>query len=238
MYFNIRTIHPAFRTPVISGQNYGEDVTVYAHQGAGGYGIMFGIILAFSLTFPGAVLSSSFLPGYRVPLIGVSLVLLLAVVSPLFLLVANYTDPYFYGNCTEAIESVVNCSQYDFDFGNANNTFVQCVGLELTSPEIYCLQTQASILPQIGLFHTLSLSLMSSVVFYSEPADFATEVFVPNLVAAGASCSGTSCSFAFARELYQQSIGFMCLGAVLLLILGVAISYVALYPAPILIRLR
>lgn len=39
------------------GQYDGEDVTIYAHQKAGGYGMMFGIILVFSLTFPGAVLS-------------------------------------------------------------------------------------------------------------------------------------------------------------------------------------
>jgi hypothetical protein len=50
-------VHPAFKNLVLSGQYNGEEVNVYAHQGAGGYGMMFGIILVFSLTFPGAVLS-------------------------------------------------------------------------------------------------------------------------------------------------------------------------------------
>jgi hypothetical protein len=65
-------------------------VTVYAHQGSCGYGIIFVIILAFSMTFPGAVMSTSFLPGQRlVPLIGVSLLLLVACLSPFILLVQS-----------------------------------------------------------------------------------------------------------------------------------------------------
>jgi hypothetical protein len=56
-FFLFRTVHPASRVQVISGLYDGEEVTVYAHQGSGGYGMMLGIILVFSLTMPGAVLS-------------------------------------------------------------------------------------------------------------------------------------------------------------------------------------
>lgn len=180
---------------------------------------------------------SSFLPGYKVPMIGVSMIMLVACVSPFILTVAKSVDPYFIGNCTEAIMNDTSCSQFSFDLDNANSTFVECVGQELlaTNLLIFCLPTEASILPQIGLFHTLSLSLMSSVVFYSEPANYATEVFVPNLKA---SCSGNSCAFDYVRTVYGSSLGYMFLGAVLLLVLGISISYIAIYPIPILIRLR
>ena len=40
-----------------AGSYKGEDVTLYAHQAAGGYGMILGIVIMFSLTLPGAVLS-------------------------------------------------------------------------------------------------------------------------------------------------------------------------------------
>jgi hypothetical protein len=164
------------------------------------------------------------------------MVLILACISPFIVLVGMYSDPYLIGNCTETIESQTQCSQYSFNLENVNNTFVECIGIDLTSTEILCIQSAASILPQLGLFHTLSLSLMSSVVFYSEPAEFASEIFVPSLE--GASCVGTSCSFMFARGLLMKSLGFMLLGACLLLILGSFAAYITLYPCSILIWLR
>ena len=158
---NNSTVHPSWRNAVLSGQHNGEDVTIYAHQGASGYGLIFAIIVVFSLSMPGAVLSSSFLPGYRVPLLAVSLLLLVACVSPLILIATKLNDTKFFENCAVQQANQFNtCSQYSFDLDNVNSTFVECVGLEIASPQVLCLAAttvHASILPQVGLFYTLTL---------------------------------------------------------------------------------
>lgn len=71
---------------------------------------------------------------------------------------------------------------------------------------------------------------MSNVVFYSEPSYYAQEVFIPGLQ--GASCAGNSCSFMRVRQLFGQSLGYMFLGSVLLLILGLAVARIVLHPLP------
>ena len=158
---NCRTIHPSWRTTVLSGQHNGEDVTVYAHPGASGYGLVFAIIVVFSLSSPGTVLSSSFLPGYRIPLLAISLLLLVACISPLILIATKLNDAEFFENCAVRQMKEINaCSQYSFDLDNVNSTFVECVGLEIASPQVLCLAAStahASILPQFGLFYTLTL---------------------------------------------------------------------------------
>ena len=72
---------------------------------------------------------------------------------------------------------------------------------------------------------------MSNIVFYSEPSYYAQEVFIPGLQ--GASCAGNSCSFMRVRQIFGQSLGYMFLGSVLLLILGFAVARIVLYPLPI-----
>ena len=63
LYF--RVLGPNKRNQVLSGIYNGEEVSVYAHFSSGGYAMIMGIILAFSLTVPGAVLSSAFYPASR-----------------------------------------------------------------------------------------------------------------------------------------------------------------------------
>ena len=54
----------------------------------------------------------------------------------------------------------------------------------------------------------------------------------------GASCSGNRCKFEYARVLYAKSIGYMILGAFLLLILGVGMTTVMVYPTTFILRAR
>ena len=71
---------------------------------------------------------------------------------------------------------------------------------------------------------------MSNIVFYSEPSYYAQEVFIPGLQ--GASCAGNSCSFMRVRQIFGQSLGYMFLGSVLLLIFGFTVARIVLYPLP------
>lgn len=231
-------VSPYSRQQVLSGIYDGDEVSVYAHSASGGYSMILGIILTFSLTFPGAVLSSAFLPGFKLSLVGVSLVLLAACVSPVILYATNAIDPYqrFLGNCTEYIQSEDLLSAFTLD--NVNGDFVELVGFgKIADPFIYCTPAYAAILPQMGLFQTLALTLQSDIVFYSEPEEYA-EQFITKLVEGGASCSGNHCKFEYARQLYGQNLGWMVLGAILLLIFGVGIATVMIYPTACMIRAR
>lgn len=221
-----------------AGSYKGEDVTLYAHQAAGGYGMILGIVIMFSLTLPGAVLSSSFLPGYKLPLVAISILVLAACVSPgiLYVMNVNDRDGYFIGNCTESIENIYNCSEHMFTLDNITDDFVRCVGWQINDKGIYCSPTHASILPQIGLFQTLSFTLMADVVFFSEPEGYVSEVLMPNMK--GASCSGNTCGFSFARQAYGKTLGYMILGAVLLLIMGIIMAYLLVYPFGFVLRAR
>merc|ERR1712013_865215 len=144
-----------------------------------------------------------------------------------------------FGNCTEQILGVVNCTESTFTLDSANGDFVECVGFaELVERgPIYCTPAHAGILPQMGLFQTLALTLLSDIVFYSEPEEYVEE-FTAKLVEGGASCSGSRCKFAYARQLYGENIGFMILGAILLMILGVVMATVLMYPKSWMVRAR
>lgn len=227
-------LHPSDREEVLSGiSSDGNQVSVFAHVAAGNYGMIFGIICIFSLTLPGAVLSSAFLPGHKISLIGVSFVLLAACVSPLILYIAQLLDPFFFVGCTKYIQSSSLESQFTLD--NANKEFVELIGLRMSDPYLYCTPSYVSILPQMGLFNTLSLTLMSDIVFYSEPEDYANE-FIAKLVEGGASCSGNRCKFDYARQLYGKNLGYMVLGAIILTILGLLMATFMIYPSPCMIR--
>jgi len=154
-------------------------------------------------------------------------------------------DPYFIGNCTEFTETAESCSESSFTLDNANADFVECVGWGqvgdigdgLIRALTYCTPAHAAILPQMGLFQTLALILQSDIVFYSEPEEYAQQ-FVRKLVEGGASCSGNRCKFGYARQLYAKNIGFMILGAILLLILGVVMATIMIYPSKWMIQAR
>ena len=123
-------VNPRSRNQVLSGLDAdGNEVSVYAHSAPGGYGLVLAIIIVFSLTLPGAVLSSAFLPGFKLSLVGISLVVLAACASPGFLHLGYNLDENWLGNCTESFfQNHVNCSDTVFTLDNANADFVDCVG--------------------------------------------------------------------------------------------------------------
>mmetsp|Transcript_22129 Transcript_22129/g.48128 ORF Transcript_22129/g.48128 Transcript_22129/m.48128 type:complete len:1680 (-) Transcript_22129:165-5204(-) len=224
-------------TRVLSGIYDGnQEVSIFANFSSGGYGMVFGIICVFSLTLPGAVLSSAFLPGFKISLVGVSLVLLAACATPAIFYTVKMMDPIFLLGCTKNIQSNANL-ETEFTFDNANGDFVEQVGFLITDPMIYCTPAHVSILPQMGLFQTLALTLMSDIVFYSEPKEY-VDKFTAKLVEGGASCSGNNCKFDYARQAYGKNLGYMFLGAILLVILGVVMATVMIYPSTWIIRGR
>lgn len=226
----------------------GEEVTVSAHTGTGGYQFIFGIIVIFTLTAPGSVLSSAFLPGYKLPLMCISIILLAACAAPAILMTTQMVDPYFMTNCTDYTDSIINCTD---EFGyfplsmsvsniSKNSAhFTECVGWRVSSPAIWCSSPAASLLPQFGLFQSLALTLVSNIVFTSEPnKGYAAEVFVPSLSAGGSSCSGNTCNFSFTRNMFGQSLGYMLLGGIILLVLGIGIVAVSVFPPRFMINLK
>ena len=235
-------ISPYDRNSILSGTSNGTDVTIYAYLGSGGYGMIFGIILVFSLTFPGAVLSTAFLPGFKISLVGISLVLLTACISPLILYTTNWAveQQYFLGNCTDYAEIALPERSFTFDNVTSNkfdDDLVDWLGMRITDPFLLCTPPTVSILPQMGLFQTLALTLISDIVFYSEPPEYAKE-FTTKLKEEGHSCSGTSCKFVYARSLYGKNLGYMFLGAILLLILGLLMATLWMYPSSWIIRTK
>ena len=108
------------------------------------------------------------------------------------------------------------------------------VGFEMTSsrnPFAFCATpTTTSILPQFGVFNALSYMLVSDIVFVSNPPEYALDTFIPLLEAAGATCSGARCQFNYSRELFKESLGWMALGALLLLLLGISIASIMIFP--------
>jgi len=230
---------------IFSTQYEGERVSVSAHTGPAGYGFVFGIIVIFTLTAPGSVLSSAFLPGYKMPLMCISIILLAACVAPAILMTTQSFDPYFLLNCTDYTESITNCAA---GFGgmlvsdvaaNSANDFVECAGWRVGNPIVLCSSTAASILPQFGLFQSLALTLMSNVVFTSAPnKSYAADVLIPSLSAGGASCTGNSCNFSFVRNMYGESLGYMVLGGICLLVLGIGIVCVSVFPPRFMINMK
>lgn len=189
-----------------------------------------------------AVFSSAFLPGFRLSLVGVSVVLLAACASP-GILHAIYTFQYlseYYGHSTESVcvfNNQNSCYESEFTIENANGGFVEYVGWLMTNPFVACTPAYAGILPQIGLFQTLALTLMSDIVFYSEPEEYVGK-FTAELVKRGASCLGSRCKFQHARKLYGKNLGFMFVGAVLLMDIGLVVATVMLYPSAWVIHAR
>ena len=151
-------------------------------------------------------------------------------------------DPNYFAESTKCFASMaesLNCQDIsslspDNIDGMDLDNFVECLGLTMSSsnnPLLFCsAPTITSILPQFGAFNALSYMLVSDIVFVSNPPEYAVDTFIPMLKAAGASCSGSRCRFNQSRELFKESLGWMALGAVLLLLLGVLIASIMVFP--------
>mmetsp|Transcript_24881 Transcript_24881/g.56295 ORF Transcript_24881/g.56295 Transcript_24881/m.56295 type:complete len:1783 (-) Transcript_24881:57-5405(-) len=217
-------------------------IALNAFYAPGGFVMMFGVIVLFSLSAPGAVLSIGFLPGHRMTLVLVTFVILAICSAPSFLHISYLTDTTFmaeYTKCSMSMIETLKCQDIrslspDNIDGLDLENFVECLGYELTAsynPFLFCATpTITSILPQFGAFNALSYMLVSDIVFISDPPEYAVDTFIPLLEAAGASCSGARCRFNYSRELFKESLGWMALGSVLLLLLGVSIASIMVFP--------
>ena len=226
---------------VLAGTYNGDAVSVYAHPASGGYAMLLGIMVIFSLTTPGAVLSSAFFPGFKISLILITMVLLAACVSPMIYYIFGYFSVYWTNSDTHLRDCLTNIPRIDNSttINNAGSNFVELVGWAITDQALLCTPAKISILPQIGLFQTLALSFFSEIVFFSEPAEYA-EQFINQLIEGGASCSSktSQCTFKYATLLYGKNLGFMFIGAVLLTIIGFVMAKLTIYPTTPVIRFK
>lgn len=219
----------------------GEQVELYAAPTSGSYGRIFGAIALFSLTMPGAVLSSSYVPGFKFALILIVFVALVASVVPLV---------FYFGAGGQDYEELAQCASnicglaYPSSLGSDNldstaEEFLNCIGLDVNSASIgsLCLNPVSAILPQFGLFQTLAMTLISDIIFVSEPPEYVDQVLVPSLGSA-VKCSGNTCTFPYTKWLYGVNLGFMAVGAVILFVLGVILVSFFSFPGAITLRIK
>lgn len=229
------------RVEVLAGTYNNNTVSVYAHPASGGYVLLFGIIAMFSLTTPGAVLSSAFFPGFKISLIIITIILLAACASPMIYYVFAFYSVSWTNSDSQLRECLTNIPRLDNSttIENAGSNFVEVVGWQITDQSLLCTPAMVSILPQMGLFQTLTLSLVSEIVFYSEPQEYADQ-FINQLIQGGASCSfqNRQCTFKHAQLLYGKNLGFMLVGAIILTSLGMVMAKLTIYPTSSVVRVK
>jgi hypothetical protein len=196
------------------------DVYIYATWKAGGYGMLFGAAFMFALTAPGAVFASAYVPGHKLALVLVATACLLAGIFPIisyFLLAPRFTD--------ECVETVCDTTSKE------GSSFLNCIGVQVNADALgsLCMPSYAAMLPQLGLFHMISATLLGNILFVSDPPDYATSVFIPSL-GSDVQCDGDVCEFPFAREQYLSFMGFMAIGAFILMLMG--FCFVSLFSFP------
>ena len=209
------------------GQYQGETVELYAVRTAGGYAKIIGTIVFLAFTLPGASLASSFLPGNKFGVTCVTFIALVASVAPLI----KYFIPLKESElieCSSRIDPNKVCFGGSFTSDDTTEEFLNCVGVQINSYQSLCIPAYAAILPQFGVFQTLAMALMSDIKFTSQPEGYVSEVLMPSM--SGTDCSGNICKFPYAQALYGQNLGFLLVGAVILLILGVAIASIVAFP--------
>jgi ABC-type multidrug transport system ATPase subunit len=196
------------------------DVYIYATWKAGGYGMLFGAAFMFALTAPGAVFASAYVPGHKLALVLVATACLLAGIFPIityFLVAPRFTD--------ECVETVCDTTS------NEGLSFLNCIGAQVNADSLgsLCMPSYAAMLPQLGLFHMIAASLLGNILFVSDPPDYATSLFIPSL-GSDVQCDGNVCEFPFAREQYLSFMGFMAIGALILMLMG--FCFVSLFSFP------
>jgi ABC-type multidrug transport system fused ATPase/permease subunit len=202
-----------------------EPVSLYATWEAGTYGRIFGSAVFWAFAAPGSVLASAYVPGYKFALVFVVFATLVASVLPVIYFYKFQNQDYLGLEACE--QNVCNTPLENFDIGSVSDistAFLDCVGLDVNvkkSIGSLCIPAAAAILPQFGLFQTLMMTLLSEIVFVSDPPEYVQQVLIPAL-GDSVDCSGSTCRFPFARQLYGENLGFMLLGAIILLVLGLA----------------
>jgi len=161
----------------------------------------------------------------------------LGLVSLPVVMAGIYTADY------EKLETCMNTTlspngvcESEFYLNTTNSAFLDCVGVETMGNYIgsgsLCVAARSSILPQFGIFNTLTMAWMGKIRFISDPPNYVEEVLIPNLIAndSKVKCKGDTCVFPLANDLYWGNLGFMLLGAFLLLLLGCIMAYVLQFP--------
>jgi ABC-type multidrug transport system fused ATPase/permease subunit len=199
-----------------------EDVRLYATWKAGSYGRIFGSIAFFAIAAPGSVLASAYVPGYKFALVFVVFATLVVSVLPVVYYFKFSNQPY--EDLLACQEKICNVPLENFDIESVSGmptAFLDCVGLTANYRSVgsLCIPPSSAILPQFGLFQTLMTTLLSEIVFLSDPPEYVQEVLIPAL-GDSVECSGNTCRFPFARQLYGENLGFMLMGAIILLVLG------------------
>jgi ABC-type Na+ transport system ATPase subunit NatA len=80
-------------------------------------------------------------------------------------------------------------------------------------------------------------TLLSEIVFLSEAPEYVQQVLIPAL-GDSVECSGSTRRFPFARQVYGDNLGFMLLGAIILLIFGFAQVVFSPFPDGAVLRVK
>ena len=207
----------------------GEYVRLYARRTPGHYGLILGIIAIFPLTMPGSLFSSTHFPGFKLAVTVLTVLVLGISILPLILYDA------FNGKGVdeeqECFWDICNTTYYGNETTLDGEEFLNCIGLWVNDGQsgALCIPKAAGIAPQIGLFQTLYMTLMSDITFHSTPPEYVEEKLIP-MLSGDYDCNGSTCQFPYAREQYSGFIGYMVLGAVLLTGFGFMLLSVLSYP--------
>ena len=214
-----------------------EPVQLFAYAAPGGYGFMFGTSFIFALTFPGAALASAYLPGHKFALLCIAILMLMASITPLILYFINVfiSDDKELLDCTERIVPESACFE-NLVNKTLGQDFLNCVGIYINRQQSYCIPAYTALLPQYGLFQMLSMTLISDIKFFTKPAEYNEDVFIPSI--SGGFCSGDRCSFPYATKLYLENLGWSVLGSVILIIVGVTIAHIFAFPTPLVLYIK
>jgi ABC-type multidrug transport system ATPase subunit len=210
----------------------GEPVTVFLASRVGGAGGLIGALFCFAYAMPGAIFASTYMPGHRIALVLLSVLILGLSVTPLIL--------YFILNFGKTEEELNECrwdicnttlSSFNIDnVGQHGEEFLNCMGLQAYGYDSIgglCLPAVTGLIPQFGLFQTIAMTLMAGIEFTSDPPEYADQVLMPKL---GGDCDGNICRFPFAKDLYYKNIGFMLIGGMLLLVVGLLLVFTFTFP--------
>ena len=216
----------------------GNAVELSAVRSPSGFGMVFGVAIVSALTIPGAALATSYLPGYRLPMVFVALATITFSTLPIIQTTVPQSEEQFV-TCSNTTNPDNICDSF-FGLSNADQNFLNCVGLNVNdvSSRSFCIKPSAGLLPQFGIFQALSMAYMSDIRFMSDPPEYIEEKLIPRILALGGTCKGDTCQFPFAIKLYALNLVFMLIGSMMLLIIGVLMSAVVGFPSGFILEIR
>jgi ABC-type multidrug transport system ATPase subunit len=216
-----------------------ESNSVSAFRSPSGYGPISIAALIFGLSFPGIVLASSGLPGNKLSLVFIAVLLLASGITPiLHEIFANpSTDAYAIAidACLRRIAPSRNCTTDAFSLANVTEDDLNCLGSQMGNLRSLCQPLAVGFLPQYGFYQMLSAALYWRISFASETAEL-VPLLIKRLTSAGLNCDASSCDFPFAQRYFWRMVGYEVLGVICLLLLGVGVSVVVSFPPELILR--